>query len=167
MPLHFEAANGSAIDHQHGLEVFQPRMEPTENQGEVEYQYWIFRGESQYSLGCFGTFNSIKNEGRNVDVFTLNLGQNWVIESIFKTKDRLNILGDKFSFLVGLSEGLVRVFQSRRDNDNEVRYLALSQEAVLHDHGIAIPDGLLRLPNGDIVLAEVTVPAHPSASTVS
>jgi len=163
MPLRFEAAHGSAIDQHNDLKIFQPRMEPTSTPEEVEYQYAIYRENTRYGLGCFGLSTVVQEQGRSVRVFTLDLGQDWVIESIQKLRQRLDIDGDDFDFALHLAEGLVQVFQSQTDNAEEVRYLALMQDAFFESRGWIVPSGLARLANGEVVLAQVVVPAHPEA----
>jgi hypothetical protein len=163
MPLRFEAAHGSAIDPHNDLKIFQPRMEPTATPDEVEYQYAIYRGDTRYGFGCFGLSMVVQEQGRSVRVFTLDLGQDWVIESIQKLRERLSIDGDDFDFAQRLAEGLVQVFQSRTDNTEEVRYLALMQTAFLDKKGWVASDALAHLPNGDVVLAQIVVPAYPEA----
>jgi hypothetical protein len=164
MSIHFEAARGSAVDRQNDLTIYQPRMQPTDTADEVEYEYAIYRGDVRYGLWCLGTSHLTQVEGRVVRIFTLDLGRDWVSKSFWELKKEISISGDDLNFLVGLAEGLVKVFQSRTDNDAEVRYVALSQELALQDRGIVAPKNLARLPNGSLILAEVVVPAHPLPS---
>ncbi len=92
-------------------------------------------------------------------IFTLDLWQDWVIEWIQELRQQLEIDGDDFEFVQRLAEGLVQVFQSRTDNTEEVRYLALIQDGVIKAKRWVVPGGLTRIANGDVVLAQVVVPA--------
>lgn len=166
MPLHFEAAHGCAVDRQNGLEIYQPRMEPGRVPDEVEYQYPIYQGSQRHGFGCLGVCTVIEDDGQPVRLFTLDLGQGWVIDWILKLKQQLQIDGDTFDFVQRLAEGLVRVFQSRTDNTEAAHYVALTQDAALREYGISVPDGLSHLSNGQLVLAEVRVQAHPVEGAV-
>lgn len=162
MTLHFVAAHGSSVDSANALVIYEPRIEAGPAPDEVEYQYAIYQNENtRDGLGLFGLNVLIDEGGEIVRVFTLDLGQPQVLESTLKLKQRLGIEGDDFEFIHGLAEGLVRVFDSRTDNREAVRYVALTQDVALQAKGVAVPDGLPRLPNGQIVLAETRVAAHP------
>ncbi len=161
MPLRFEAAYGSAVDQHNNLKIFEPRMEPTSIPDGVEYQYAIYRGDTRYSFGCFGLCTIVQEEGRRVRVFTLDLGLDWVIESIQKLRQCLDIDGGDFDFAQRVAEGLVLVFQSQTGNSEEVRYMAFMRDAVFKAKGWVAPDGLVRLANGDVVLAQVVLPVNP------
>ncbi len=162
MPLRFEAAHGSAIDPHNGLKIFQPRMEPTATPDEVEYQYPIYRGDALYGFGCSGLMTVLQEQGRPVRVFTLDLGQDRTIKWIQELQQQLDIDGDAVDFTLRLAEGLVQVFQSDTGNNEEVRYLALTQGTFFEDQRWAVPAGLARLANGDVVLAQVVVPMRPA-----
>lgn len=158
MTLHFVAAHGSSVDRANALVIYEPRIEAGPAPDEVEYQYAIYQNENtRDGLGLFGLNVVIEEGGQNVRVFTLDLGQPQVLESTLKLKQRLAIEGDDFDFIHGLAEGLVRVFESRTDNREAVRYVALTQDAALQAKGVAVPDGLPRLPDGQIILAETDV----------
>ena len=70
MPLRFEAAHGSAVDSRNDLKIFRSRMEPTSTPEEVEYQYAIYRGETQYGFGCLGLSTVVQEQGRPVRVIS-------------------------------------------------------------------------------------------------
>jgi hypothetical protein len=162
MTLHFVAAHGCAVDSANSLVIYPPRMEPTSKPDEVEYQYWLYKNDDMgHGLALFGLNALIEEAGEAVRLFTLDLGQPQVIEPILKLKQRLAIDGDDFEFIHRLAEGLVRVFQSRTDNTEAVHYVALTQDAPLQDVGLVVPAYLPRLSNGQVVLAEARVDAHP------
>jgi hypothetical protein len=162
MPLRFEAAYGSAIDQRNDLKIFQPRMEPMATPDGVEYQYAIYRGDARHGFGCSGFMTVVQDHGQSVRIFTLDIGQDWVIESIRQLRHRLDIDGDDFDFALHLAEGLVQVFQSNTGNTEEVHYLALMPDAVFEAKGWVAPGHLTRLANGDVVLAQVVVQARVS-----
>ena len=166
MPLHFEAAHGCAVDRGNGLEIYRPRMEPGRSPEEVEYQYPIYQGEKTHGIGCLGLSTVIEENGHPVRLFTLDLGQGGAIDRILKLKQQLQIDGDTFEFVQRLAEGLVKVFQSRTDNTEAAHYVALIQDAALQEHQISVSDGLARLSNGQVILAEVHVQAHPVEGAV-
>jgi hypothetical protein len=160
MSLHFIAAHGYSIDTANAVMICPPRMEPGTASGEVEYQYWIYKNDDMgHGLGCFGSSVLVEEAGQTVRLFTLNLGQPQAIESMLKLKQQFHLDVSDFEFIHRLAEGLVRVFESRTDNAEAVRYVALTVEARLQDIGVTVPADLPRLPSGQVVLAEARVQA--------
>jgi hypothetical protein len=167
MTLHFVAAHGSAVDSANGLVIYRPRMQPTSTPDEVEWQYMVYKNDDMgHGLGFFGLHVLIEEAGETVRLFTLDLGRPDVVTSMLKLKQRLSIDGDDFEFIHRLAEGLVRVFESRTDNTEAVHYVALTEEAPLQDVGLAAPANFSRLSNGQVVLAEAWVDAHPIVRSV-
>ncbi|WP_213947027.1 hypothetical protein [Luteibacter sp. dw_328] len=167
MTLHFVAAHGSAVDSANGLVIYPPRMEQSSKPDEVEYQYAIYnKDRNRHGLGFFGLNVLTEEAGETVRLNTLDLGGPQVIDSMLKLKQRLHIDGDDFEFIHRLAEGLVRVFESRTDNTEAVHYVALTEEAPLQDIGLAVPANLSRRSNGQVVLAEAWVDAHPIVRSV-
>lgn len=165
MPLNFKPQRGSAIDINNGLVIYRPRILPAEAPDDIEYQYAIYRDDQPYDgLGLFGT-DAITNETEHLQrVFTLDLGRDWVLDSIFGFKRALGSEDEDIDFLRGLARGLVAVFESRTDNDEELCYVAVTKAVLLIERGIPLPDDLKRSATGEIVLAEVIVPAHADGS---
>jgi hypothetical protein len=162
MTLRFLAAYGSAVDSANALVIYRPRMQPTSTPDEVEWQYSIRRDDgTREGLGFFGLRVVIEEAGEAVRLFTMNLGQPQVIKSMLSMKQRLHIDGDDFEFIHRLAEGFVKAFESRTDNTEVVRYLALTEDASLKDVGLTAPADLTRLSNGQVVLAEARLVAHP------
>lgn len=162
MTLHFVAALGSAIDSANGLVIYRPRMQPGSTADEVEWQYAIRKEDgTREGLGFFGLHVVIEEAGESVRLFTMNLGQPQVIKSMLNIKQRLHIDGDDFEFIHRLAEGFVKAFESRTDNTEVVRYVALTEETSLKDVGLIAPAELPRLSNGQVVLAETRLEAHP------
>jgi hypothetical protein len=159
--MNFEAALGSSIDQANQLKIFQPRMEPTAEANGVEYQYPIYRGDTRYGLGFFGTETMVQRDGKPEQVFTLDLGSSQAIESILWLKRELQIHDADAAFLMGLARGLVLVFATRTDNDDPVSYRAISNVSALQANRLTLPSNVQSLPSGELVLAEVHIPAHP------
>jgi hypothetical protein len=159
--MNFEAALGSSIDQANHLKIFPPRMEPTAEANGVEYQYPIYRGDTRYGLGFFGTETMVQRDGKPEQVFTLNLGSPAAIDAILWLKRELQIHDDDAAFLIGLARGLVLVFATRTDNDDPVTYRAISNVSALRASGLILPSDVQPLSSGELVLAEVHIPAHP------
>lgn len=167
MTLHFVAAYGCAVDSANSLVIYEPRMEPTSKPDEVEWQYMIYKNDDMgHGLGFFGLHALIDDGGEIVRLFTLDLGRPQVVTSMLKLKHRLGIDGDDFEFIHRLAEGLVRVFESETNNTEVIRYVALTQDAPLQDVGLVVPVDLPRLPNGQVILAETRLEAHPVVRSV-
>jgi hypothetical protein len=167
MTLHFVAAYGCAVDSANSLVIYPPRMEPGPKPDEIEYQYSIYKNDdTRDGLGFFGLHTLIEEAGETVRLFTMDLGQPQVINSMLNVKERLQVDGDGFDFIRGLAEGLVKAFESRTDNTEAFRYVALTQEGPLQNIGLVVPAHLPRLSNGQVVLAEVLVEAHPIVRSV-
>lgn len=166
----FVAAKGSAIDKENALIIYTPRMLPAQSPDNVEYQYSFYRDDDNIDgLGFFGSGLIVNENGRAQQIFTLDLGREGVLNSIFdRLKKSLRNKDDDIRFLKYLAQGLVTVFESRTDNDNEVRYIAITRSDLLASRGINVPAELenslseIFLPEGAIILAETVVPAHSS-----
>jgi hypothetical protein len=157
--MNFEAALGSSVDQANHLKIFPPRMEPTAEADGVEYQYPIYRGDTRYGLGFFGTETMVQREGKPEQVFTLNLGSPTAIDAIFWLKRELQIHDEDAAFLINLARGLVLVFVTRTDNEDPVTYRAISDVSALQSRGLIVPSGLQPSSSGELLLAEVRVPA--------
>ena len=164
MPLDFKPQLGSVVDPGTGLTLYRPRLLPASPPADpdgTEYQYAIFLdGEHFYGIGLYGSDAVVDKDGRRERVFLLDLGPDWVLDAVFRLKHMVEDDDDDFDFLRGLARGLVGVFESRTDNDDDTRYLAVTGAAALAARGIAVPAGALCLPGGEVLLAESFVPAH-------
>lgn len=164
MPLDFEPRTGSAIDLESGIVIYAPRMlpaSPPEDPGRAEYQYAFYRGDDRiYGLGLFGSDMTVDKAGRRERVFTLDLARGQVLEMVFEFKRILENEDDDFVFLAGLARGLVAVFGNRPDDDADMRYVAVTDAALLAERGIRIPESVLQSVGDGIVLAETLVPAR-------
>lgn len=161
MPLNFVAQYESAVDVGTGLLIHSPRLLPATAPDDIEYQYSIYRdGLPWDGLGLFGSEAMEDRGGRQQRVFTLDMGRDPVLDSVFRLKRALGSKDDDFDFLQGLARGLVAVYETRTDNDAEVRYVALTRAGLLEDRGIALDGEMGKTEAGEIILAEVVVPAH-------
>ena len=164
MPLDFKPQLGSAVDPGTRLTIYEPRMLPASPPADpdgTEYQYAIFLdGKRFYGIGLNGSNAVVNKDGRRERVFLLDLG----LDMVFRLKHMVEDYDDDFDFLRGLARGLVGVFESRTDNDDDTRYLAVTGAAALAARGIAVPAGALRLPGGEVLLAESFVPGHADGS---
>lgn len=160
MSIFFEAAHGSSIDKTNNIEIFQPRIHPTGSPDEIEYQYSIYQGEKRYGLGCLGICRQPDTKVGSARITTLNLGEDWVIQSMLKLKRRLCNHDDGFTFIMNLARGLVLVFKNRTDNTEAVQYIALTKESTLAAHGIVINETVERFSVNEIILSKISLPAH-------
>lgn len=81
--------------------------------------------------------------------------------SMLNIKQRLHIDGDDFEFIRRLAEGFVTAFESRTDNTEVVRYVALTEVNSLKEVGLTAPPELPRFSDGQVVLAETRLEARP------
>ena len=163
MPLHFVPQRGAAVDRETGLTIYAPRMLPAsfpENPEHTEYQYNLHRnGDRFYGLGLCGTNKAHNHEGKRELLYTLDLGRDWIFDSVFGLKRELANDEDDFTFLRNIAQGLIAVFYFD-NNDYGCHYCAYSDATVLTNYGICIPDNVEQKSKGEIVLAEEFVPAH-------
>lgn len=164
MSLDFKPQPGSAIDSNSGLAISYPRMlpaEPPSAPNDTEYQYSIYLNDKRFSgVGLEGSNAVVEEAGRRVWTSKLDLGRASSLDSVFKLKRMLSNGDENFTFLRGLAQGLVRVFEQDTNRDYDFRYLALTDATLLAQRGIAVPEDIARLPTGEIILADVFVPAQ-------
>jgi hypothetical protein len=117
------------------LTIYPPRLLPASppvDPDGTEYQYAIFLdGKRFYGIGLNGSDAVVDKDGRRERVFLLDLGPDWVLDTVLRLKHMLEDDADDFDFLRGLARGLVGVFESRTDNDDDTRYLAVANAAAL------------------------------------
>ncbi|QQP94966.1 hypothetical protein [Lysobacter enzymogenes] len=171
MSLDFQPRLGSAVDADTGLTIYEPRLQPASppaSPDDTEYQYAIFLdGKRFYGLGLNGSDAVVDKAGRRERVFLLELGSAGALDAALDLKRRLANDEPDFVFLRELARGLVGVFETRTDNDDDTRYLAVVDAAALAERGIAAPESVARLADGELVLAEAFVPAHADGSDAS
>lgn len=167
LTLSFEATQGSAIDRQHDLEIFRPRVVPMERDDEAMFEFSIYRSGKRHGFACSGIDELTREADHTVRTTTLDLFAGSTVEYVKNLQQWLELPGDQQSFLLGLADGLAKSFQGETDNYNEeLRYLIVVDDAALAQRDIPAPNGLPRLPDGRSVLASVDVPMHPLTEDV-
>ena len=164
MPINFQSRSGAAIDQQSGVKITMPRMLPVSTQdGEeyTEYQYSIYHGDKRISgLGLNGTDRIVDTHGRRLWISKLDLGRDWVLDSIFDIKHELGNDDSDFYFLQAIASGLLKVFEKEPNQNYDFHYVASSEESSLARRGIEVPSGIARLSSDEILLAENFVVAR-------
>lgn len=159
MSLNFEPKERCAFDRGSRVLITPPRIlpaSPPEDSSHTEYQYMFHRDDERIGgLGLFGTDVVAEIEGRRERVTTLDLGRDWVLQSVLGFKQTLADTGDEFLFICGLARGLAIADMGDRDSEYDLRCVAVTKSDVLGRMGIAIPDGVVQGPEGEVVLAEV------------
>jgi len=111
-------------------------------------------------LGFFGTDAEVETDGLKEWVFTLDLGHDWLVSSMVEFKQTLGDTDDDFTFVRCLANGLVMAYAGQVDNEDNLRYVAVTTSAALAQAGVEMPGGTDVTGDGVIVLAQVVVPAH-------
>lgn len=162
MPLNFKPRPGSAVDQDSGVVITAPRLlpaSPPRDPNHTEYHYLIYQeGVRVDGLGLFGSEAMEESENGRERVFTLDLGQDWVLTSAFSVKRTLGNTDDDLTFLCGLAEGLILANMDQRSSKCNLRYLAVTTTEALGRRGITDAPGRLRMVAGKILLAEAFVP---------
>lgn len=161
--LRFEAETGGAVDPVSGVRIYKPRALPGAKPGEVEYQYSMRRGDDTNGLGCNGLFKVVQIAGEETNLSTIDLTPSWVLDGIFRIKRWIGFDGHDFDFISQLANGLVLAFQTPRESSGSARYVVLGTQESLHLKNIEVPAGLERLANEYLILAELSLPASPTA----
>jgi hypothetical protein len=164
MPLNFTPQPGSAVDQGNRIVITSPRLlpaSPPEDPSHNEYQYLFYvDGVRVDGLGLFGSEAMVEAEGGRERVFTLDIGRDWVLESIFSFKRTLGNTDDDLTFLIGLSQGLVMANMDESSGKYSIRYVAVTTDEALSRRGIDGSRTNLPFVAGHIVLAEGYVPVR-------
>ena len=167
MSLNFEAQLGGAIDPSTGLTIRPPRIlpaSPPRNPDDIEYQYILYRGDDRYYIGLFGDDTMADMNGNRERVLTFDFGRDQVLNSVFRLKRNLSNSDGDFVFLQNLASGLLAVSQSDTNHNYGIRYIALTKLPTLAKQGVRCPDTAKQLSTGEVVLAEIFVPAQTSVA---
>ena len=163
MSLDFKPRSESSFDQGSRVSIPQPRMLPAilpDGESGTEYQYAFYRdGLRIGGLGFHGSDRIVKTERGPEWVFTFDLGYDALVESMLRFQQDLGNTDDKFTFLCGLAYGLVAAYMGRTDNEDDLRYVAVTTVDALARAGVMVPDGAIRLVGDQVVLAEARVPA--------
>lgn len=164
MPLHFQAKSDSSFDPVSGVTIPEPRILPgklPDGSAVTEYQYSFFRGEDRIGgLGFEGPDAIIESDGYREWVFTFDLTREQSIRSMLRSKEDIGSTDDDFTYLRGLAQGLVLAYAGRTDNEDNLRYIAVTSIEALDQAGVPIAGAISVLPDGKVVLAEASVPSH-------
>lgn len=163
MPFQFQAKPYSSLDPISETEIPRPRIGPTvltDGRRGTEYQFAIYRGESRVGgVGFDGWDETTQDGGRPVHCFVFDLRQAQVIHAMLAYKQTLGSVDDDFTYLQGLAQGFVLSFAGRTDNDEALRYLAVTSPNALMESQVPVPAHVAQRDDGSIVLASIDVPA--------
>lgn len=164
MPFHFQAKPYSSLDPISKTEIPRPRIGPTvlaDGRHGTEYQFAIYRGDSRVGgVGFDGWDETTQDEGRPVHCFVFDLRHAQVIHALLAYKQTLDNVDDDFTYLQGLAQGFVLSFAGRTDNDEALRYLAVTSAQALMESQVPMPSNVAKRDDGSIVFASIDVPAH-------
>ncbi|MCS4235466.1 hypothetical protein [Stenotrophomonas sp. BIGb0135] len=164
MPLNFTPQPGSAVDQDNRVVITSPRVlpaSPPEDPSHDEYQYLFYvDGVRVDGLGLFGSEAMMEAEGGHERVFTLDMGRDWVLESVFSFKRILGSTDEDLTFLIGLAQGLVMANMDQSSSKYSIRYVAVTTDDALSRRGINPSQMNLPSEAGRIVLAEGRIPVR-------
>lgn len=160
----FQPQLRSSFDPIHRVSIPQPRTIPAalpDGQQGTEYQCAFIRdGRAIGGLGFFGTDAEVEAAGLKEWVFTLDLGHDWLVSSMLEFKQTLGDTDGDFAFVRSLANGLVMAYAGQVDNEDNLRYVAITTSEAMAQAGVEIPGGTHVAAGDVIVLAQVVVPAH-------
>ncbi|MCF3551611.1 hypothetical protein [Stenotrophomonas maltophilia] len=163
MPFQFQAKPYSSLDPISETEIPRPRIGPTalaDGRHGTEYQFAIYRGDSRVGgVGFDGWDETTQDEGRLVHCFVFDLRHAQVIHAMLAYKQTLGSVDDDFTYIQGLAQGFVLSFAGRTDNDEPLRYLAVTSPQALTESHVSVPAIVFGRADGSTVLASVDVPA--------
>lgn len=165
MPLNFQPASHSAIDPVRDISIPRPRILPTtlrDGTPGTEYQYAIYRGDQRIGgLGFEGSDEIVQKPGCQEWVFTFDLCREQTIRSMLTLKAELDAGAGDFQFLQDIAQGLVMAYAGRTDNEEGLRYRAVTSVEALQTTAVAVPEDLSAFAEQRaVVLAEAVVPGH-------
>ncbi|MGV8960052.1 MAG: hypothetical protein ACOH1V_06660 [Stenotrophomonas sp.] len=164
MPFHFQAKPYSSFDPISGTSIPRPRVGPTvlgNGRRGTEYQFSFYRGEERVGgVGFEGWDEIVEIDGHPVRCFFFDLRQVHVINALLSYRPVLGETDDDFNFLQVLAQGFVLSYAERIDNDEDLRYLAVTSSDVLSESGVLVPDSIIKQASDIIELASIEVPAH-------
>ncbi|AWH24010.1 hypothetical protein [Stenotrophomonas sp. YAU14D1_LEIMI4_1] len=162
MPFHFQAKPYSSLDPISETEIPLPRIGPTvlaDGRQGTEYHFAIYRGESRVGgLGFDGWDELTQDVGYPVHAFVFDLRRPQVIQDMLSYKQTLGSADDDFTYLQGLAQGFVLSFAGRTDNDEALRYLAVTSRQALLESQVPVPANVAQREDGSIVLSSIDVP---------
>lgn len=164
MRLNFQPRSRSSFDEVSGIAIPRARALPAilqDGRPATEYQFEFVRGsEVVGGLGFFGTKEVVEREGTQELVSVFDLAHEWLIIYLVKLQRNLGIPGDEFLFVRDMARGLVMAYAGQDDNDENLRYVAVTSIDALMSAGVAVPAGSVPSAEGLIILAEASVPSR-------
>ncbi|WP_313347907.1 hypothetical protein [Stenotrophomonas sp.] len=164
MSINFKPSANTSFDEGSGVRISHPRIlldERLEGGASVEYQYTFRRGDERVgAMGFFGTAVDSEMDGKRGLIYTLDLRPSEILTDMLKFKRFLGDASDEFVFVRCLAQGLVNVFAGKTANSESRRYLVVASAEDLAQVGAPVPVGYLAPPDGNIVLAQLSVPGR-------
>lgn len=164
MPLNFQPRSGSSFDPISGITIPEPRILPArlpDGSAGTEYQYAFYLNHVAIGrLGFCGSDYIAEANGARERVFEFDLGHDWLIKSMLEFKRKIADSDDDMGFLRSLANGLVMAYAGQTDNDENLRYVAITTPDALVHAGVLVSDEGGTSSEGMCVLAEVSIPAH-------
>jgi hypothetical protein len=164
MPLSFQPRSHSSYDPTSDVSIPRPRILPTtlaSGEGGTEYHYSFFRGEDRIGgLGFDGRDVVVETDGYREWVFTFDLTREQTIQSMLRSKADFGSTDGDLTFLRGLAQGLVLAYAGQMDNEDNLRYIAVTSVEALDQAGVPIAGAIPVLPDKKVVLGEAAVPSH-------
>lgn len=79
---------------------------------------------------------------------------------MLRSKEDIGSTDDDFTYLRGLAQGLVLAYAGQTNNEDNLRYVAVTSVEAMDQAGVPIAGAVPILPDGKVVLAEAAVPSH-------
>lgn len=169
MPFLFQAKPYSSLDPISETTIPRPRVGPTVLANGVrgtEYQFAIYRGDVRVGgVGFDGWDETSQDNAQPVHVFFFDLRQVAAIRAMLSCKEVLGNVDDDFTYLQGLAQGFVLSFAGRTDNNESLRYVAITSRQALIELQVVVPADFPLRPDGTLVLANVDVPPSGGQGT--
>ncbi|WP_217539216.1 hypothetical protein [Stenotrophomonas sp. GbtcB23] len=164
MRLSFQPRSHYSYDPTSDVSIPRPRILPTtlaSGEGGTEYHYSFFRGEDRIGgLGFDGRDVVVETDGYREWVFTFDLTREQTIQSMLRSKADFGSTDEDLTFLRGLAQGLVLAYAGQMDNEDNLRYIAVTSVEALDQAGVPIAGAIPVHPDKKVVLGEAAVPSH-------
>jgi hypothetical protein len=79
---------------------------------------------------------------------------------MLRSKADFGSTDEDLTFLRGLAQGLVLAYAGQMDNEDNLRYIAVTSVEALDQAGVPIAGAIPVLPDKKVVLGEAAVPSH-------
>lgn len=164
MPIEFNPQARTAFDAFSGLTISFPRIVASDlpDGSEVtEYQYSFRLGQQIVAaMSVFGTEEQTKEGDHWSWKYTLDLSSTHTLALVNRLKADLGNSDAPMDFLQAIANGLLAVFANQTDNSRDIRYFVVTRADALTQVGIQAPESIALAADGQIILAELSVPAH-------